>query len=214
MPTLTDSLAAVRSAAAEHLPPEVASAFADQQAALATVPAPVVAVGTEVPDADLLTVTGAATTLAALLDGGPAVLVFYRGAWCPYCNLTLRTYQSDLLPGLTARGVRLVAVSPQRPDQSLSTKEKAELTFEVVSDPANALAGALGIVDDGSEKVRAVQASLGLDLAVVNEAGDVRLPMPAVVVLDAQRTVRWAEVHPDYTSRTEAPAILDAVGSL
>jgi peroxiredoxin len=162
----------------------------------------------------LLTAAGTPTTLAEVLGGAPAVLVFYRGGWCPYCNVALRSYQAELLPQLEGLGVKMVAISPQRPDQSLSTQEKTQLAFDVVSDPHNTLAGALGIVDDGSDEVRAAQAALGLDLAQVNEGGDVRLPMPAVIVIDADRRVRWADVHPDYTTRTEPTAIVDVVRSV
>lgn len=149
-----------------------------------------------------------------MLGGSPAVLVFYRGGWCPYCNVTLRSYQAELLPQLEGLGVKMVAISPQRPDGSLSTREKAELAFDVVSDPQNSLVGAVGIVDDGSDEVRAAQAALGLDLAQVNEGGDIRLPMPAVIVIDADRRVRWADVRPDYTTRTEPAAIVDVVKSV
>ena len=214
MPTLTHELAAAKTAAAEHLPGEVAATFTAQQAALAAANAPTVTPGTALPDAALLSASGAPTTLAEALGGAPAVLVFYRGGWCPYCNVALRSYQSELLPQLEGRGVKLVAISPQRPDQSLSTQQKAQLAFDVVSDPHNALADSLGIVDDGSDEVRSAQAALGLDLAQVNEGGDVRLPMPAVVVIDADRKVRWADVHPDYTSRTEVSSIIDAVSRL
>jgi len=211
MPNLNDQLSATKAAAAGRLPAEVAAVFAAQQAGLRSLAAPVVPSGTQLPDATLLTAAGGTTTLAQSLGGAPGVLVFYRGGWCPYCNLTLRVYQAELLPRLKDLGVQMVAVSPQRPDESLTTKEKAELAFEVVSDPGNALAGALGIVDDGRQEVRAAQAALGLDLAEVNEGGDVRLPMPAVVVVDADRRARWADVHPDYTTRTEVADVVDAV---
>ena len=214
MPTLSEQLSATKTGAAGHLPADVAATFTAQQAALATATAPSIAAGAEVLDAALLRATGAPTTLAEVLAGSAAVLVFYRGGWCPYCNLTLRSYQAELLPQLDGLGVKLVAISPQRPDGSLSTQEKAQLAFDVLSDTRNALAGALGIVDDGSDEVRAAQAELGLDLVKVNEDGDVRLPMPAVIVVNADRRVRWADVHPDYTTRTEPAAIVGAVKSL
>jgi peroxiredoxin len=214
MPTLADELAATKTAAAEHLPEEVAATFGAQQTALSRTIAPTILPGTVVPDAALLTATGARTTLAEVLGGAPAVLVFYRGGWCPYCNIALRRYQAELVPQLEGLGVKLVAISPQRPDQSLSTQEKAQLAFDVVSDPQNALANSLGIVDDGSDKVRGAQASLGLDLTQVNEGGDVRLPMPAVIVIDDDRQVRWADVQPDYTARTEPATIVGVVKSV
>src|SRR6202035_5668912 len=113
---------------------------------------------------DLLDATGTATTLSDALGEGRSVLVFYRGAWCPYCNITLRTYQSELLPELTRRGVALVAISPQRPDGSLTMQEKNDLTFTVLSDPGNQVARAAGVLSAPSSQVRAAQLQLGLDL--------------------------------------------------
>ena len=211
MPTLSDELAAIRAGSATQLPPDVASAFAAQQSDLATRPAPVVAPGTGVPSVELLTARGETTTSTALLDGRTTVLVFYRGGWCPYCNLTLRTYQQELLPELSSRGVALVAISPQRPDGSLSTAETAALTFDVVSDPGNALAGAFGIIDDGSDEARGAQRAIGTDVRQVNAEGDIRLPMPAVIVVGPDAKVRWADVHPDYTTRTSVEDILAAL---
>jgi peroxiredoxin len=214
VPTLADQLTATKSGAAESLPAEVAATFTAQQAALAATSTPTIAPGTILPDTAVLSATGDPTTLARVLDGSPAVVVFYRGGWCPYCNVALRSYQAELLPGLEGLGVKLVAISPQRPDHSLSTQEKAQLAFAVVSDPGNVLADSLGIVDDGSDDVRAAQAALGLELGQVNEGGDVRLPMPAVLIVDSHRRVRWADVHPDYTTATEPTTIIHAAQTL
>ena len=142
------------------------------------------------------------------------MVVFYRGVWCPYCNIALSTYQSELHPDLEARGVRLVAVSPQTPDGSLSMQQKNELAFTVVSDPGNRIAGQLGILTGPSEEARAAQLQLGLDLTKVNADGTVTLPMPTVAVLDADRTLRWIDVHPDYSSRTEPGQVLGALDQL
>ena len=142
---------------------------------------------------------GTPTTLYAAAGGGTSVLVFYRGAWCPYCNIALSAYQAQLLPQLTERGIPLVAVSPQKPDGSLSMQQKNDLDFAVVSDPGNAIAGCLGILTGPSEEARAAQLQLGLDLAGVNADGTVTLPMPATVILDASHAVRWIDVHPDYS---------------
>jgi peroxiredoxin len=141
-------------------------------------------------------------------------LVFYRGAWCPYCNIALSAYQAQLLPRLTERGIRLVAVSPQKPDGSLTMRQKHDLAFTVVSDPGNAVAGHLGILTGPSEEARAAQLQLGLDLTNVNADGTVTLPMPAAVILDAARTVRWIDVHPDYSTRTEPQQVITALDRL
>lgn len=98
--------------------PELSTVFDREQADLRAAGVPVAALGEgdSAPDAELLDATGSATSLRQIRGGAPTVLVFYRGAWCPYCNLTLRTYQQELLPALQDRGAQLVAVSPQTPE--------------------------------------------------------------------------------------------------
>jgi peroxiredoxin len=173
-----------------------------------------IAVGERLPDAELLDVHANPTTLLAQLGGRPGVLVFYRGAWCPFCNIALNAYQAELLPALTDRGVGLVAVSPQKPDGSLSMQEKNSLTFAVVSDPGNQLADAAGILTGPSEEARAAQVELGLDLTQVNADGTIGLPMPTVAILDGDGTVLWIDVHPDYSTRTEPAQVLAAIDRL
>jgi peroxiredoxin len=201
---------------AGHLPPEVAAVFGAEQAGLdaAGLPSGVAAPGDAMPDGELLDADGAATTLAASRDGRPAVVVLYRGAWCPYCNLTLRAYQAQLADELSGRGVALVAVSPQKPDGSRATQAGNELSFTVVSDPGNQIAGRLGVLTAPTAAAAAAQGWLGLDLTDVNADGTVGLPMPTVVVVDAGGTIRWIDVHPNYTTRSEPADILAAVAAL
>jgi peroxiredoxin len=167
--------------------------------------------GSRLPDGELLDVAGEPATLAETLGGKPAVIVFYRGGWCPYCNIALRTYQAQLVPALAERGISLIAISPQTPDGSLSTKESKELTFTVLSDPGNQIAGQLGILTAPSDGTRAAQLQLGLDLTQVNADGTTALPMPAVVIADADGVIRWIDAHLDYTTRTEPGQVLQAV---
>ena len=184
---------------------------ADQRRlAAAGVPSTVARPPTPFPVADLLDVDGTTATTCDVLAGRPSVVVFYRGAWCPFCNIALRAYQ-QLLPELTARGVSLVAVSPQKPDGSLSAREANELTFTVLSDPGCRLADALGIMTTTSDDVLTAQSALGLDLAGVNTEGTVAVPMPTVAIVDATGVLRWIDVHPDYTTRTEPEQILAAL---
>jgi peroxiredoxin len=142
------------------------------------------------------------------------VLVLYRGAWCPYCNLTLRAYENQLVSPLAERGVALIAISPQRPDGSLTMQQRHGLTYTVLSDPGNGIAGALGVLTAPTGAVRDAQASLGLDVAAGNADGTTALPMPTVVVVDASGVIRWIDVHPNYATRTEPARILEAVDRL
>jgi peroxiredoxin len=152
--------------------------------------------------------------LAQVRAGRPAVVVFYRGAWCPFCNIALRTYEAELAPALADRGFVMIAVSPQKPDGSLSAAETNQLTYAVVSDPGNQLASALGILTEPSAEAAAAQQQVGLDLAEHNADGGVTLPMPTTVVVDASGVIRWIDVHPNYTNRSEVPDILAAVDSI
>ena len=211
--TIAEQVANHHRTSAGQLPPDIAEAFVTEQRDLAAAgnPSGVAEPGSQLPDGKLLDVGGQPTTLAQNLGGKPAVIVFYRGAWCPYCNIALRTYQAQLVPALAERRIGLVAISPQAPDGSLSTKESKELTFTVLSDPGNQIAGQLGILTAPSDGTRAAQLQLGLDLTQVNADGTTGLPMPTVVIADADGVIRWIDVHADYTTRTELGQVLQAV---
>jgi peroxiredoxin len=214
--TIADQTAELGRQAAERLPAEVTASFGAELARLVGdgVPSGAATPGTPMPDGELLDVHGAPTTLAAARDGRPAVVVLYRGAWCPYCNVALRAYEQALVGELGSRGVALVAVSPQKPDGALSLAEKLALTYTVVSDPGNQIAKQLGVVFTVGDGAREAQAKLGLDLADVNADGTYELPMTTTVLVDADGTIRWIDVHPDYTTRSEPAEILAAVEAL
>jgi peroxiredoxin len=211
--TIAEQVVGYHRAAAGQLPPEVAEAFAAEQRELAAAgdPSGVAQPGSRLPDGQLLDADGQPTTLAGTLAGQPAVIVFYRGSWCPYCNIALRTYQAQLVPALAERGISLIAISPQTAVGSLSMKEANELTFTVLSDPGNQLARQLGILTRPSDGARAAQLQLGLDLAQITADGTTGLPMPTVVIADADGLIRRIDVHPDYTTMAEPGQVLQAV---
>jgi peroxiredoxin len=213
MPTIREQSGQLKAAAAERLPAGVLEVFDRSIENLLDqgIPAEAVKAGDRLEPFTLDDATGTAVSLGQLVEAGLAVIVFYRGGWCPYCNLALRTYQRELLPELGAFGARLVAISPQSPDQSLSTAEKAELAFTVLSDPDSRVARSIGIAFQQADEVLAAQRQLGLDLAEVNAEGATRLPRPTVLIVDQNRTVRFADVQPDYTARTEVADILAAL---
>lgn len=193
--------------------PDLSAVFDQEQDALkaAGVPANAVAVGDTVADAQLIGLDGVSVSLAAITAGGPAVLVFYRGAWCPYCNITLRTYERDLRPELDRLGVALVAISPQTPDGSTAAVEGGELNFPVLSDPSNAFIRTLGIITEPTAAARVAHTALGFDVADSNADATADIPFPTVLIIDADRTVRFVDVHVDYTTRTEVSEILGAL---
>jgi peroxiredoxin len=214
--TIREQAEAMVSALEGSMPAEILGAFFADQAALDArgVPKDVLTPGAVMPDGDLLDVHGAATSLARLRANRPAVVVFYRGAWCPYCNIALRSYQAELVPALAERGFELIAISPQKPDGSLTSAQSNELTWSVASDPGNQIAIALRILSEPSPEAVAAQAKLGLDLAEVNADGGRTLPMPTVVIVDAAGIIRWIDVHPNYATRSEVTDILVAVEAM
>jgi len=214
--TIAQQVSNLAETMAAQPPNEVMGAFTREQAELAAkgVPDGVIEVGATLPDVDLLDPHGATTTLYEALGDQVAVLVFYRGGWCPYCNIALNTYRTELVPDLARRGVTLVAISPQAPNASLSTQEKNELTLTVLSDPANQVAKAIGILTAPSAEARAAQLELGLDLTAVNADGTTGLPMPTTVIVDAGHAIGWIDVHPDYTTRSEPDQILAALDAV
>ena len=166
-----------------------------------------------VPFAGEVTAPALKAKLQALRDktGRKAVvLVFYRGAWCPYCNLQLRAFQAALAD-IRAAGARLVAISPQTPDNSLTLAEQAELAFPVLSDVGNAVARGYGLVFELDADDRAVHSGVGIDLAAFNGEDSWELPAPAVFVVDADGTIRHASVAGDYRWRVGPDEVLAAL---
>lgn len=170
-------------------------------------------VGDHISDFVLSNQSGDQRSLAELRADGPVVLVFYRGGWCPYCNLELRTYQ-QILPQLKAAGATLVAITPETPDNSLSTSEKNELEFEVLTDHAAAYAKEIGIAFSLPEDLRELYTSFGADLNQFNGDGLWDLPIPATFVIDTDGKIAFAHVDVDYTTRANTEDVLSAVESL
>jgi len=164
--------------------------------------------GAALPALTLPDANGNPVDLMALNSTGPLVIVFYRGGWCPYCNLELREWQR-LLPSLRELGATLVAISPQTPDNSLSTLEKNELAFPVLSDSSLAAAQAFGIAFTLSPELVELYAQVGNDLPTLNGNGRWVLPIPATFVIDADGLVSYAHIEADYRQRAEPQDVLN-----
>jgi len=169
--------------------------------------------GAQAPAFSLPYPQGHSIDLAELLQKGPVVLVFYRGSWCPFCNLQLRAYQKAL-PEMQKLGASLVAVSPQTPDNSLTIVEKAELTFPVLSDQGNQVARQYGLVFKLSEALQGLQKAFKNDITQFNGDPSWELPMPGVFVIDQSGTIRFASVDPNWTNRVEPAVILEQLKAL
>lgn len=216
MPTIREQSGQITSAARESRPAEVTEVLERSVQNLIDrgIPADAVKAGDHLDPFTLDDATGTPVSLGQLVGDGLTVIVFYRGGWCPYCNLALRAYQRELLPELDAFGARLVAISPQSPDESLSTAEKSELAFTVLSDPGCRLARSFGIAFQQADEVLGAQRQLGFDLAQANAEGSTWLPRPTVLIVDQNRTVRFVDVQPSHRDRTEVADILAALADI
>jgi peroxiredoxin len=165
------------------------------------------------PDFALPNAAGKSIVSKDLLKSGAVVLTFYRGGWCPYCNIQLRAYQS-VLPEISALGARLVAISPQLPDNSLDTVHKNALTFDVLSDVGNEVARSYGLVYSVPEEIRVALRSNDKALPSINGDESWELPVPAKYVITRDRLVALACIEVDYRKRLEPEALLSCLRSL
>jgi peroxiredoxin len=143
-------------------------------------------------------------------DSDFIVLNFYRGGWCPYCNLELKAFQ-EIVPQLKALNSKLIAVSPQLPDLSLSTKEKDNLEFDVLSDLYNKLAKKFGLVFSLDERLRPIYKDFGIDIPASNQDESYEIPMPATYVVNKEYKIIYSFIQEDYTKRAEPLEILELI---
>lgn len=169
--------------------------------------------GDDAKDFTLPNAKGGETKLYDLLETGPVVLNFYRGGWCPYCNLEFKAL-NDVLPQIQELGAKLVGISPELPDNSMDTIEKHSLQFEVLSDVGNKVARQYGIVMDVPSLMRPLYLKWGLDVPKANGDDTWELPIPATYVLNSDGRIALAYVNKNYTERLEPAEIITALESL
>lgn len=169
--------------------------------------------GDSAPDFGLPNAHGTQIRLSDLLSKGPVVLSFYRGGWCPFCNLEFRAL-SAILPEIQRLGATLVGVSPETPDHSLSTVRENDLQFEVLSDFGNRVAREYGLLMEVYEELRPLYQEWGLDIPGHNGDTSWGLPVPATYVIDRDGVIRAGLVDKDYTHRMEPVEILAALDNL
>jgi peroxiredoxin len=176
--------------------------------------APGLAVGDTAPDFTLPDALGRTVTLSDLLAQGPTVLTFYRGEWCPFCNLQLLSLQESL-PRFRELGATLVAVSPQAPDHALSLSEKYDLAYPVLSDVDQAVIGAYRVQFALTGDLEDLQVNVFQNDPATHNADHSRsLPVPATFVIDRGGVIRAAFVSADWRYRPEPADIVAALEAL
>ncbi len=170
-----------------------------------------VSIGDTAPQFSLPNAKGETVDLTALLQQGPVVLTFYRGVWCPYCNLQLKNYQ-QILPQLKSVGANLIAVSPMTPDNSLSMQQTNELEYEVLSDIGNDVARQFTTVFKSNAAPIQAMSEMGYDFSSFYDDDSNEIPVPATFVIAQDGSIVFADsAGGDYRGRTEAQVILDVL---
>ncbi|MGE7823291.1 peroxiredoxin-like family protein [Paenibacillus sp. NPDC093718] len=169
--------------------------------------------GDKAPNFTLANPLGEQVNLYDEIAKGTVVLTFYRGSWCPFCNIQLRAYQ-QLLPDIEKLGGQLIAVTLQSPDNSLSHKEKEELTFQVLSDLNGRIAESYRILYEVPDYLQDTIINFGLDLTEFNKTDRWILPVTATFIIDKEGIIRRAHVNPDFMKRMEPQEIIDQLKKL
>lgn len=169
--------------------------------------------GDKFPSFELSNANNQSMNLTSFLADGPLVISFYRGAWCPYCNLEINALQQRL-PDIEAVGAQLIAISPQQPDKSLDQVSASKLTFEVLSDISNKLAKQCGLVFTLPESLRPIYAEWQLDIPGHNGDDSFELPMPATFIIDTDGIIKYAFIDMDYTQRLEPDIIIEQLKNI
>jgi peroxiredoxin len=176
-------------------------------------PEPGLRVGTKAPDFTLTNALGKAVTLSAELKKGPVILVFYRGAWCPFCNMHLHVLHESL-PAFQQHGAQLIAVTPQTPDKSAAQITKDNYPFEVLSDLDSTVMKAYHLYYELDPELVEVYRKHSLDVEAFNGPGRNVLPIPGTFIIDSNGLIRGMHADTDYKERMEPAAILGVLQKL
>lgn len=172
-----------------------------------------VQVGGKAPSFQLPDPNGDDINLEHLLKKGPVVITFYRGVWCPYCNIELKALEA-VADDIRAKGATLIAVSMQGAADSRKSQRDNQLSFPILTDKAGALAEKFGIRWALQDYVIEYHKMFNVILPTIHGDGEWHLPMPARYVIDTDGTIAYAEVNPDYTRRPEPSDLMPVLNKL
>jgi peroxiredoxin len=172
-----------------------------------------VVAGAQAPDFTVTDSQGQPVVLSELRKAGPVVLTFYRGGWCPYCNIALR-HMAKVVPELKELGATVVALAPEKPEAVAETAKKNEVPFAVAHDAGQAVAKAYGLVFDFTEGLKELYKGFGLDVPAVNGSEEWQLPLAATFVIGKDGKVASAFRQVDYSKRKDPREVVEEVRAL
>ncbi|KAI1327909.1 AhpC-TSA-domain-containing protein [Xylariaceae sp. FL0255] len=197
-----------------NFPEEVTKALNDGHGKFMSTfdPSKTVQVGDKLPAFSMSDATGKTVTSSDLLAKGPLLITFYRGEWCPFCNVAVAFLQKHL-PEFEAKGVTLVAISPELPNNNMTMTEKHDLKFPVLTDLHNTLAKELGILYQ-SDYAKDFHSNLGIDLNKRNGEGTWEMPIPTSLLVDKAGVIRNTWIDPNFRNRLDPKVALEWVDAL
>lgn len=213
--SLSSQIDTFKASMGDKVPADVLTAMskASQELAATGVAQRALQAGTHAPAFELPDAQGRNVRLDDLLKDGPVVLTFYRGQWCPFCNLALTALQQELTQIHQSRAT-LIAVSPQTPSATAQTRQALNIAFPVLRDTGNNVARAYGLVFTLAAEMRPIYDALGVDLHTANGDASYELPLAATYVIGQNHKIAYAFVDSDYTRRMEPTEITRVLKSL
>jgi len=170
-------------------------------------------VGEKLPEGSLTSTTGETATIEQLIDGKPLVINFYRGGWCPYCNLELQAFES-ISNEIKALGANIIAMSPESTTHTSEANQKNDVSFEIYSDNGSVFAKDLGLVFTLPKSLQDIYLTFDIDVEKHNGESKFELPIPTTLVIKPNKEVAYIFADGDYTKRAEPSKILEILKSL
>lgn len=210
--TLTEQLSAYAKQSASKIPAPAQTIMKDAIAALenSNIRKQAHTKGNVLPEIALPNAQGKVVNIQEVLENNKVVLAFYRGGWCPYCNLELKALQ-EKLPEIEAKGARLIAITPETPDNSLTTQEKNQLSFDILTDANNEVARALGLVYKLPENLVSLYQQFGIDLEKSQGVQENELPIAATYIVNQEGVIDYDFIEEDYKLRADPAEVIAAL---
>lgn len=195
---------------AKQLPKEVLELFGKsiQDLKVKNIEGRSIGTGEMFPDFSLPNTNDEVVELNKLLQNGKVIIAFFRGSWCPYCNLELKALQNNL-KRIKDKNVTLVAISPQTSNYSEEFKTNHNLDFELLTDKNNSLAKQLGIAFELQNYVIPIYHSMGIELSAYNGNANNELPVPVIFVLDTNARITYRFVDTNYMNRIDIQELIN-----
>ena len=210
--TLQEQVKQMRDATSERMPKAIIEVFINSISEIKTnkLKESALQVGDKIEDYSLTDIEGKSINLSTFIQSDYLILNFYRGGWCPYCNMELREYDR-LKNDFKEQGANIIAISPEIPELANQTTDKNKLSYPVLTDTDSLFMKKVGIVFQLDEDSKREFVNFGMDFTKINGNEDFELPVPAVYVINKNMEVVFVHFEEDYMTRLEPSELLEII---